>query len=664
MFGRQTFLEPVDNQYNERRNEYIRQFSANQRQGVPFNSLVNIPSLRNDGLMFDLNFIFLEDNDHGQPNNLRTLVNPGNISNRYLLEYIRQMKERYLIMERELTRTKMLIPVIMRNINTIHQSSQTDVNWKQCSLTKYGHLLETSSKNQYKRNQEQIKILSRRKHYMKKNKDSISKILGDPDCMKYKNSSQNQQNDIYPIKEPDTNTFQRRILTGNSTAVCSMHNIAVILPQDSTQLTNSLEYKQTNSKVNNKIHKPDSDDSKIIFGKSRKHFGGFETQKTSMEACQSFDKKHEPETSYHTNFDVKHEDHTQTKPTVYAPEFRPVMGSKFNSDISDQSTSHCQQQNIHAEEKCMFKRNKFFENIDAHRKDNFDVRQIPQSNRNYWNNHAKKLSSERTCYTNDSSRQFTRTVQKQKKELYKKMPTPRSNVHTAYTPIMQPLTWNSMLDPNGFTIQLLRLAVLLYAPALMPALNSLIARQSIQTTIPIPCSEGSNDLLTQIFTILSSQQCVPNLQYTASPPIDENSGQFRDSNSHNLSSQSNSLSENLSRQQQDDACSTKTFENNQFEKNSIAVNTSLKICNCNNMKQSFSQYSKNTLHDQVEENERLMYSWTNKTSKSSETVVLQCEQKEKNSGKESEDSELSQTLLVQKNTDVWDAQNWNETIEF
>ena len=74
--------------------------------------------------------------------------------------------------------------------NFILLKSQTDVNWKQCSLTKYGHLLETSSKNQYKRNQEQIKILSRRKHYMKKNKDSISKILGDPDCMKYKNSSQ------------------------------------------------------------------------------------------------------------------------------------------------------------------------------------------------------------------------------------------------------------------------------------------------------------------------------------------------------------------------------------------------------------------------------------------------------------------------------------------
>lgn len=176
-----------------------------------------------------------------------------------------------------------------------------------------------------------------------------------------------------------------------------------------------------------------------------------------MEACQSFDKKHKPETSYYTNFDVKHEDHTQTKPqTVYASEFRPVMGSKFNSDISDQSTSYCQRQNINTEEKCMFKGNKFFENTDAHRKDNFDVRQIPQSNRNYWNNHAKKLSCERTSYTNDSSRQFTRTVQKQRKEIHKKVPTPRSNVHTAYTPIMQPLAWNSMLDPNGFTIQLLR----------------------------------------------------------------------------------------------------------------------------------------------------------------------------------------------------------------
>lgn len=79
-----------------------------------------------------------------------------------------------------------------------------------------------------------------------------------------------------------------------------------------------------------------------------------------MEICQSFDKKHEPETSNYTDFDVKHEDCTQTKPAVNTPEFRPIMGSKFNNDISDQSTSHCQQQNINSEEKCMLKKIEFF----------------------------------------------------------------------------------------------------------------------------------------------------------------------------------------------------------------------------------------------------------------------------------------------------------------
>lgn len=60
---------------------------------------------------------------------------------------------------------------------------------------------------------------------------------------------QNLQNDIYPIKEPDSTSFQSRILINNSTAVCSMHNIAMILPQDSAQLTDPSRYKTTNSKV-------------------------------------------------------------------------------------------------------------------------------------------------------------------------------------------------------------------------------------------------------------------------------------------------------------------------------------------------------------------------------------------------------------------------------
>lgn len=69
MFGRQTFLESVADQHEQRRrNEFIRQLVANQRQRIPFTELASIPSLRNDGLTFDLNLIVFEDTDHLQPN--------------------------------------------------------------------------------------------------------------------------------------------------------------------------------------------------------------------------------------------------------------------------------------------------------------------------------------------------------------------------------------------------------------------------------------------------------------------------------------------------------------------------------------------------------------------------------------------------------------------
>lgn len=86
-----------------------------------------------------------------------------------------------------------------------------------------------------------------------------------------------------------------------------MHNIAVILPQDSIQLNDLSKHKQAESKVikmiskifdniryiyvlfiiylqiNVDIHKAadklDSDESKIIFGNSKKYFNPFETRK-------------------------------------------------------------------------------------------------------------------------------------------------------------------------------------------------------------------------------------------------------------------------------------------------------------------------------------------------------------------------------------------------
>ena len=72
MFGRQIFLKPVDNQHDERRNDYIRQLSPSQGHGIPFTELISVPYLRNDGLMLDLNFIFIDD-DHVQSNNLNNL---------------------------------------------------------------------------------------------------------------------------------------------------------------------------------------------------------------------------------------------------------------------------------------------------------------------------------------------------------------------------------------------------------------------------------------------------------------------------------------------------------------------------------------------------------------------------------------------------------------
>ncbi|CAK9822824.1 hypothetical protein ANTRET_LOCUS1275 [Anthophora retusa] len=243
MFGRQIFLKPVDNQRDQRRcNEFLRQFCANQGQRIPFTELSNVPSLRNDGLMLDLNLILVEDTDRVPPNNAYYRTNYGNAFNRYLLEYVRQMEERYLTMERELTRAKMLIPVITRNTAATHQTSQTDVN-----RTFFG----PSPRTQYRKNREQINhVSSRRKHNnARKNKEFIAKNLVDTEWPKHRNSSQNFQSDIYPIKEPGIRPCRPRTLTSNSTAVCSMHNVAVILPQGSTQLTDFSKHRPVNPKV-------------------------------------------------------------------------------------------------------------------------------------------------------------------------------------------------------------------------------------------------------------------------------------------------------------------------------------------------------------------------------------------------------------------------------
>ncbi|XP_018357987.1 PREDICTED: uncharacterized protein LOC108757842 isoform X2 [Trachymyrmex cornetzi] len=98
----------------------------------------------------------------------------------------------------------------------------------------------------------------------------------------------------------------------------------------------------------------------------------------------------------------------------------------------------------------------------------------------------------------------------------RRTPTPRSTVHTTYNPIIHSSATDPTLDSSGLTIQLLRLAVLLYAPTLMPALNSLIAQQNQQTPVSTSSAfKGSNDLLIQIFRLLNEQQSIPNLPFVS-----------------------------------------------------------------------------------------------------------------------------------------------------
>ncbi|XP_033324295.2 uncharacterized protein LOC117219327 isoform X2 [Megalopta genalis] len=528
MFGRQLFLESVDDRNEQwRRNECLRQLvTMRTQQGPPIAQLTRMPLSRNDGFTLDLNLIVLDDPYLRAPR--------INTTDQYLLEYIRQMEERYAAMERELTRTKMMLPLISRNTVSAHQSA--NVNWKECSLAnKYGSNAGKSSESRrgtivgardFNQNRERTNVFSRRMRHARQEVDSTV------DRTNWRNCGNSFQNDVYPIRDPASHGCRPRTWGNNSAAVCSTHNVAMIIPQDPISPPNVSRHDQTrprpdvrkyfsngyaNARLqadNNNILEADSNrDAAKMFDGSAKSSIAINTQKTQflvktalMEACQRSDEKQEPETSRCIDSDVKHEDYKQAGftvngsilPTTAEPKLR-----RENSERKPASTTSAGSSDDLAEKRAL-KRIKYFENSFARREEN----------------RLEKLQQERIRSMNEQARNLARMIQRNARA-QKRVPTPRSNVHTACTPMMQPVLTNQMLDPNGMTIRLLRLAVLLYAPALLPALNSLIAQQSSQTTIPIPCFDGSNDLLTQLLRVLGSQQRVPNLSYTASPRSEE-----------------------------------------------------------------------------------------------------------------------------------------------
>ncbi|XP_015439691.1 PREDICTED: uncharacterized protein LOC107194564 [Dufourea novaeangliae] len=621
MFGRQIFSEPVDDHSEQRRrNEYHRRLLANRTYGTPCNELTRIPCFTNDGLTLGLNFIVFEDIARTQPHDLYLRAHQTacrTASSQYLLEYIRQMEERYAAMERELTRTKMLLPIASRNTFPVHQTAQTDVNRKECCLArKYGHTATNlpGNRGENPRNHERMNFSSRRKqHVAKKVRDSTGKIVDDTNWTKSRNFFQNSYDDIYPMRDPGNQSCRPKTLNSNSTSVCSTHNVAVILPQDSIKLTNVSRGEQNSSKVNNdNIFKNGKNhDVAKVFDNSKKSSTTIKrqmplliTNNTLMEAYQRFDKKHEPEASYCTDFDIKYEDHTRTNLTGNPSIIQPMMESRSSQDDSEQKSGSDRQGScVDLDEKLSFKQVKFLENapISLH-EDAPRVDRTIQDNRSYPNNRPNRLNPERVRFVSDQSKNLTRLGQKCVRA-QKRIPTPRSNVHTASTPMVQPTVTNPMSDPNGFTIQLLRLAVLLYAPTLMPALNSLIAQQTVaQTSIPIPCFEGSNDLLTQVFRVLNNQQYVPNLSYASNCRFDENSGNTRIGASNSPRSSSSNPEpglENVTKQLDHDINAECPVENGQ-ERNSIGVNTTLESYSCNHRKLLNSDTDDDSSHEKTE----------------------------------------------------------------
>ncbi|XP_076657142.1 uncharacterized protein LOC143361546 [Halictus rubicundus] len=608
MFGRQIFLESVDDRSEQwRRNECLRQLlAARAQQGTPIAQLARVPFSRNDGFTLDLNFIVLDDPYLRTPR--------INTTDQYLLEYIRQMEERYAAMERELTRTKMLLPLIPRNTVPLRQASQTD--WKECSLAKkygcngansLGSQRETTVRSRDALNREKMNVSSRRRHHARRGRDSIVDHTNWRNC---RNTFQNSQNDVYPIRDPGSRSCRPKILNNDSTAVCSTHNVAVILSQDSTPLTDDSRRDQTVPRpevhtffpsgntstslhANNNIildSENNRDATNIADGSGKSSITANmpkpppPMKNVLMEACQRSEEKREPETSRFIDSDVKHEDCKETGFMANGSILPSAMKSNLHQDDSGRNPeSMLRGSSDDRAEKRAIKRMKCFENAFVRREEN----------------RLRKLQQERNSLTNDQARNLTRMLQKNVRT-QKRVPTPRSNVHTACTPMVQPALSNPVLDPNGMTVRLLRLAVLLYAPTLLPTLNSLIAQQNNQSTIPIPCFEGSNDLLTQLFRVLSNQQRVPNLSYTASPRPEEtpqNSSVASSSSPRSLSNPEQRF-QTLSKQSQDETVASTSRQ----EINSVGVDASSYPRDHENSNASAGQCGETFPRERTEEN--------------------------------------------------------------
>ncbi|EGI66828.1 PREDICTED: uncharacterized protein LOC105144932 [Acromyrmex echinatior] len=531
-------------------------------------SSLSLPS--NQGLRVNVSFTILDDGNRLEPEETHQL---GNITSHYtqsrngfhrslcnsnaarhnilLRNYIRQINENYAAIERELIRARILAPLIERDRfvgcrNAFYNQRAATCNWNKfptgnrtCS-EKISPKLQERYVNPQERNNHQTCVLSGHECCIADRMNIYDCSRNQQPARQKENSPENLNDSPRTVKEhsPQTSTFNATVqkLQLNNNA---LHNFAgTSLAQNNNETIKqrsskeSMEACQGVSKIiNNAVKTSDLAESRPV-----KPVMINNSDKRSIDpvSCQRNVLLQTAESGVVTDQNVAGQGRgNKRKLNVLedravgleagSQQNRPRLTEKIKLRVKDTSTTFTPDEKIvrskirnsrmPTEGKPFWKRHvstpKYASFLRMFHKEETD-NQLSDNSSSRRNEREKSQYRRRLSAESSNTDRDNRT----NPQIERRTPTPRSTVHTTYNPIIHSTT-DPTLDSSGLTIQLLRLAVLLYAPTLMPALNSLIAQQNQQTPSTSSAFEGSNDLLVQIFRLLNEQQSIPNLPFVS-----------------------------------------------------------------------------------------------------------------------------------------------------
>ncbi|XP_077265363.1 uncharacterized protein LOC143899180 isoform X2 [Temnothorax americanus] len=588
---RSIYLQPSDHLYRRTRrdleflcNYWDRLLTPNQSYDIRLPELLranhlmrhlsslSLPS--NQGLRVNVSFTILDDGNRLEPEETYQLGNalPSTLPNytesrngfrrspcnsnaaRYndlLRNYIRQINENYAAIERELTRARILAPLVERDIcqNAFYNQRTATCNWNKfpvgnraCSARVSPGLHERHVDPRERNDRHQACALTRHDCWMadRKNKDGCS--INQQSARQKENSPEEFNDSPKTAKQYSlqTSAFCSPLMknlqpnNNNRTGTASPRNDNGTIKQQSSK--ESMEACQDISKIISnaaKISHPAEsrpvklDDDGVAINNGDKRSidpqpvscqgnvlpqtaeSSVVTDQNGLVAAQGHGNKRKLDELEDRAIAVERDLETGSQ------QDRSRMTGKIKPRVNDTPTtftpdekatrSRIRNSRIPVEGKPFWKKHvstpKYASFLRMFRKEE-------TSDRLHNNSSSRKNDGEKLQHRRISAESNNRANPR----IERRTPTPRSTVHTTYNPIMHSSATDPILDSSSLTIQLLRLAVLLYAPTLMPALNSLIAQQNQQTPVSMSSAfEGSNDLLMQIFRLLNEQRSIPSL---------------------------------------------------------------------------------------------------------------------------------------------------------